>query len=128
MIILKKILIMLLIIFTLFINISIISESTSGGKSSAEFELEVMNEKTDPTKASEKVGDIVETIVVVAQIVGTGMAFIMLGVLAMKYMAASPSDKADVKKSSLVYLVGAIVVFGVPQILKIIYNFSKAIK
>ena len=55
------------------------------------------------------------------------MAVVMLLALAMKYMISAPSEKADIKKSATVYIVGAIVLFGVSGILSIIENFSSAI-
>ena len=46
----------------------------------------------------------------------------------MKYMMAAPGDKADIKKSAITFVIGAIVVFGAIQLLELISLFSKTIK
>ena len=43
-------------------------------------------------------------------------------------MVAAPGEKADIKKSSIQYVVGAIVLFGVVGILTIISNFATAVQ
>ena len=48
----------------------------------------------------------------VIQVVGVAVAVIMLVVLAIKYVAAAPSEKADIKNSAYIYVVGAILLFG----------------
>ena len=65
------------------------------------------------------------TFITVFQVVGVGVALIMLIVLAMKYMLASASDKADIKKHAIVYIVGAMILFSASGILGIINNLSK---
>ena len=48
----------------------------------------------------------------------------MITVLAMKYMLAAPSEKADIKKHAIPYVVGAIIMFSVSGILSILQNFA----
>jgi hypothetical protein len=52
----------------------------------------------------------------------------MLLTVAMKYMSAAPGDKADIKKSAVAYVVGAIVLFAVTGILTIIEQFAVVIR
>ena len=68
--------------------------------------------------------NIMATIINVFQVVGMGIAVIMLVYVAIKYMSAAPSDKADFKKSATAYIVGAIVLFAASGILQIIKNFA----
>ena len=56
-----------------------------------------------------------------------GVAITMLLVLAMKYMSAAPSEKADIKKHAVVYVVGAVVMFAASGLLTIIGNFASSI-
>ena len=72
--------------------------------------------------------DIVGAILNVTRIIGTGIALIMLVVVAMKYMMAAPGERADIKKHAVVYVVGAIVLFGASQLLGIIQKFAQNIK
>ena len=51
----------------------------------------------------------------------------MLIVLAMKYMLSAPSDRADIKKHAVVYVIGAVVMFACTGILEIIRSLSTAL-
>ena len=55
-----------------------------------------------------------------------GLALLLT--VAMKYMSSAPGDKADIKKSAVAYVVGAIVLFAVTGILTIIEQFAVVIK
>ena len=48
----------------------------------------------------------------------------MLTYVAIKYMSAAPSEKAEFKKSATAMIVGAIVLFAATQILTVIANFA----
>lgn len=76
---------------------------------------------------AEKVNEIVATVITVVRVVGVAVAIVMLLVVAMKYMTAAPGEKADIKKSAVVYVVGAVVLFAVTGILGVINTFASAI-
>lgn len=61
----------------------------------------------------------------VVQIISFGMAIIMLIALAIKYMAASASDRAEIKKHAVIYVLGAVLMFGASGIIQIIRTFTK---
>lgn len=82
----------------------------------------------DPTETSQKATGLLTTIATTVKVVAVGIAIIMLLALAMKYMAAAPGEKAEIKKSAVVYIVGAVVLFAVTGILTIIQKFSTIIK
>jgi hypothetical protein len=63
-------------------------------------------------------------VITITRIVAAGIAIIMISVLAMKYMTAAPSEKADIKKHAIPFVVGAIIMFSVSGILGIIQKFS----
>lgn len=81
----------------------------------------------DNSGASESAQNIISALITIVQIIGTGVAIIMLIVLAIKYISAAPGDKADIKKHAVVYVVGAIVLFAATGILQIIKSFSSNI-
>ena len=56
----------------------------------------------------------------VVRIVGTAISFIMIMVVAIKYMSAAPGDRADIKKSSIQFVVGALILFGSTNLLQIL--------
>ena len=82
------------------------------------------SEASDSTGAAGSVNRMIGAILTVAQVVGVGVAVIMLIVLAIKYISAAPGDKADIKKHAVVYVVGAVVLFAASGILGIIKNFA----
>lgn len=53
-------------------------------------------------------------------------AFILLIVLGVKWLIAAPDAKADMKKSAIVYVVGAIMVFAAGAILQVIRGLAKS--
>ena len=88
-------------------------------------EINKMSEGTSDSPALSVLSNIGGTFITIFQIVGVGVALIMLIVLAMKYMLASAGDKADIKKHATVYIVGAVCLFAASGILGIIQNISK---
>ena len=83
--------------------------------------------KTDNSGAYESAQNIIGALITIVQIIGTGVAIIMLIVLAIKYISAAPGDKADIKKHAVVYVVGGMVLFAATGILQIIKSFSSNI-
>ena len=79
---------------------------------------------TDSTNASNLMSNWLGAALVVVQVIGVGVAVIMLVVLAIKYISAAPSDKAEIKKHAVVYVVGSIVLFAATGILQIVKNFA----
>ena len=87
-----------------------------------------LNTKGDDGGAATSVGKMANAVLSVVQTVGMAVAVIMLVVLAIKYISAAPSDKAEIKKHAVVYVVGAVVLFGASGILQIVKNFATNIK
>ena len=67
---------------------------------------------------------IVGAILYITKVIAVGIGLIMLTVLAMKYMLSSAQERASIKQSAVVYVVGACVLFGAAGILNIIQNFA----
>ncbi len=84
----------------------------------------VTSQAKDDSGAADSVNSIIGAILTITQVVGVGVAVIMLIVLAIKYISASPGDKADIKKHAVVYVVGAVVLFAASGILQIIKTFA----
>lgn len=87
----------------------------------------ITNGAKDETGAASSINNIIGSVITIVQVVGVGVAIIMLIVLAIKYISAAPGDKADIKKHAVVYVVGAIVLFAASGLLGIIKNFASAI-
>lgn len=70
---------------------------------------------------TEKVNNVMATGMNIASSIGVGVAVILLIVVAIKYMSAAPSDKAEIKKHIVVYVIGAVLLIcasGVLQLIK----------
>ena len=80
--------------------------------------------QTDTSGASEAASNVIGMIINIAQVIGMGVAIIMLVVLAIQYIAASPEGKAEIKKNATIYIVGAIILFAASGILGIIRRFA----
>ncbi|MBP3800471.1 MAG: hypothetical protein J6I85_00310 [Clostridia bacterium] len=72
---------------------------------------------------AQKVENMGKNILGIVQIVAGLAAVILLIVLAIKYMVASPEGKADIKKTALIYVVGAALMFGTSMVLGAIKDF-----
>ena len=59
-----------------------------------------------------------------AAVLGVAVAVAVLIWLAIKYMTAAPSDKADIKKSAVAYVIGAVLLFAASGVLALIQNFA----
>lgn len=70
------------------------------------------------TDAASSANRVLNMILGVVQVIAVGVAVIMLIVLAIKYISAAPSEKADIKKSAMTYVVGAVLLFGASGILR----------
>ena len=82
----------------------------------------------DQTGAASSAQRIVGTLIDVFQVVGVGVAIIMLVMLAIKYLSAAPNEKAEIKKSVSIYVLGAVLLFAAAGVLEIVQAFSKNVK
>ena len=80
--------------------------------------------QTDTSGASEAASNVIGMIINIAQVIGMGVAIIMLIVLAIQYIAASPEGKAEIKKNATIYIVGAVILFADSGLLGIIRRFA----
>ena len=117
----------ILTIFICFIGIVVFLENLSFGYEWKEkiSSMYVSSDAYDGKESVTSVKNMTGAIVSIVQIVATGIAIVMLIVVAMKYMIAAPGHRADIKKHAIVYIVGAIVLFATTGILQIIVNFTE---
>lgn len=63
----------------------------------------------------------------VVQYICYAAAVILLVLLGVKFMTASPEGQAEIKKSAIIYVVGAVLVFAAGVILGIIKQFGQGV-
>ncbi len=76
--------------------------------------------------ADNMAGNIIGTILDVVRFAGMGIGLIILTVLGAKYMLSSPNERAEIKQHAVVYIVGAVVMFGASAIVGIAKSFASA--
>lgn len=108
------------IIAVLLIAIALITLSTTIVRATTGFEP---IEPKPVGTAGEKVTNTAGKILTIVRIVGMAVAVIMLTILGIKYVAASPNEKADYKKGMTVYVVGAVLLFGASALLSVFQKF-----
>jgi TRAP-type C4-dicarboxylate transport system permease small subunit len=79
------------------------------------------------TTTSGKVNGLVGKVIGVVQVICFAAAVIMLMFLGVKYVTASPDGKAEIKKSAVQYIVGAVVLFAAGGILGIVQGFANEV-
>ena len=87
--------------------------------------IETLYPGDDPgSNGTSEVTSIINMIIGTIQVVGMFVAVAFLIFIGIKYMVASPGEKADIKKHLVAYVVGAIVMFGAAGLLEIIEKFA----
>lgn len=106
----SKIKILLILIVTVLMSavpVLVYSSSTADAISA----MESMN-SSDVTDESGVFGPILNSVIGIIQVAGTGISMVMVTILGIRYIMASPSDKADVKKQIAPLVIGAIILFA----------------
>lgn len=62
------------------------------------------------------------------QVAGTGISVVVVTMLGIKYLLASPSEKADVKKQIAPILIGCVLLFGAVNLVAIVADFALVLK
>lgn len=78
----------------------------------------------DTTGAAASFQTAAGNVLAIVQVVAIAVAVIMLIVLAIKYISSAPNDKAEIKKHAVIYVVGAVLLFGASGILELIKQFA----
>ena len=78
--------------------------------------------------AADDIQKTVGAILYITKVIAVGVGLIMLTAVAIKYMSSAPGERATIKKHAVVYVVGAIVLFGAAGILNIIQKFATNVK
>jgi len=77
--------------------------------------------------ADNNIGKIINTVIGVLQVAGTGISIIVVTVLGIKYLLASPSEKADTKKAILPIVIGCVLLFGAVNLMAAISDMATQI-
>ena len=81
--------------------------------------------KTLDANSKAKITNFTGTLIAAARYIGFGVAILMLIVLAIKYISAAPSEKAEIKKSAVIYITGAVLLFAASGVLTVIQSLAE---
>ena len=70
--------------------------------------------------------DIFGSIINITQLIGMGIAIIVLVVVGIQYVVAAPSEKAEIKNKSINFIIGAVLIFSAAAILQIVKMFVES--
>jgi len=120
----KKKICIILIILIVFSTIICINRVYAGD--SIVTDLKAMSKVTTPdnTSTGKGIPVAINKVIGLLQLTGSGIAIIVVTLLGTKYILASPSDKADVKKSIMPIIIGCFLLFGGVNIAAMIADFS----
>ena len=79
----------------------------------------------DKSNATSEVSSFIGSTINIIQVVGAGFSILMLVILGIRWIYASPSGKAEIAKSSRYYILGAILIFSAVGLLQIVKAFTK---
>lgn len=110
----------ILIMFALFLLFFIIYSNTI----SATTVLNLYDGTAPLEDGTDKITKMINNSIGTVQVVGVFIATAMLIILGIKYISASPGERAEIKKHLVVYVTGAIVFYGAAGILEIVEKIA----
>ena len=87
----------------------------------------VLKDLNGNTGAATAVTKTANNIIGIVQVICYAAAVIMLFLVGVKFITASPEGKAEIKKSAIQYVIGAIIVFAAGALLGVISNLSNSV-
>ncbi len=114
----KKIIITLIMMIMMIMMIAMITEPYKVYATT--IDVNAYKPNIEGVDSANRATTIANSITNILAVIGTVVSVAMLIVLGIKYMIGTVQEKADYKKTMGPYLVGAVMVFSITQILKII--------
>jgi hypothetical protein len=74
-----------------------------------------------------RTGNVINNVIGIMQVVGTGISLIVITILGIKYIIASPGEKADVKKAIMPIGIGCILLFGAVNLMAALEDFAPSV-
>ena len=121
----KKVISMLIIL--LVVSMCCSTSYASGTLSDIATLINAMNGSSNIAAAASAGSNVMNTInniIGLLQIAGTGISLIVIMIMGIKYMLASPSEKAETKKMIMPVIIGCILVFGGVNIMVAVAELS----
>ena len=114
----KKI-ILVLLVFILAINVTAVFSYAE------EDLLQVVKDEIQRPEGADKAESIAQMAFSVFQVVASAVVIIYAMILGTKYMTSAPGDRAQIKQHAIIFVVGAILIFGASEILELVISFTE---
>ena len=102
-------------------------EAGGGGDGSTTYSVinpDTYKPNTSSVENGDKLKNIGNDIIGFLQLIGTVLSVLVLAVIGIKYMVGSVNERAEYKKAMLPYIIGAIMVFAITNLVGIIAKLS----
>ncbi len=123
----KKRIIKILFVVAVILGILLSAHTVLASDVTGLFDGSTVGTEVDPSKGIELTTDVIGKILSVIRIVAVSLAIVVLTYLGIKYMMAAPSEKADIKKQYVTFVIGVVVFVAATTILDVIKNFAAQI-
>lgn len=107
-------------LFSVLINFSYAADNDPRDMSGLITDMATANDMSEQGR----IGKVINNVIGLLQMAGSGIALIVITILGIKYILASPSEKADVKKSIMPVIIGCILLFGAVNLMAAVANFA----
>lgn len=92
----------------------------------AEMKTGMEGVKTADTSANDKgIAKVINIVIGLLQVAGTGISLIVITMLGIKYLMASAGEKAEIKKQAVPIVIGCVLLFGAVNIMKAVGTFAE---
>ena len=113
----------LAIAFISILNINTYANSSVGNKAIDRYTTEIGKVDTGKDSPTEIADNFIGSIIYILQIIFLALAIIMAMVLAIKYMASSVNEKAEIKKHLTIYVLGVVLLFAASGFVALLRTF-----
>ena len=107
-------------LFSVLINFSYAADNDPRDMSGLITDMATANDMSEQGR----IGKVINNVIGLLQMAGSGIALIVITILGIKYILASPSEKADVKKSIMPVIIGCILLFGAVNLMAAVATFA----
>ncbi len=85
-------------------------------------------EKVKQATGTGRIARVLNAVIKLIQIAGTGISVLMVTMLGVKYMLSSSSEKAEIKKSMQPILIGCVLLFAAVNLVAVIASVGASLK
>lgn len=123
----KKIVSLMLVIVMLNIIIGMSCNVYASEVTDVSTLVESMKDSSNPAGGDHRVAQGINNIIGLLQVVGTGISVIVVTILGIQYILASPSEKAEIKKMAMPIVIGCVLLFGAVNLVAAVADFSEVV-